>query len=400
MRASALLCALLVAVLAVEAQADPSTSAVSPGGGSGREPVLRTGDCSLTAAVRASLDPRTSIRGEPGAEPVIHRDPPCDLYCEDCWLTEGEGAVPDDYVDAFNGGCYSSPEVFWSVDPSYGPVSICGQGGNYMYGGLNYRDTDWYELTFTESREITVTCTAEFPHDLYVFNGNFGCFDATIVASDSQAECVESSVTYTCTPGTWWIWVGASEFSGWPNDADYILTIYGYDYECDLECPGGALIEGEPECGLDYIDTYNGGCNSTPEVFQPLAPSASTIVQCGMSGYFDGYGTCYRDTDWYEIVLDEAREIDVCVSGEFPVSLMLLYGDPDCSNQAVVDYTTAEVCTEECITAVLDPGVYWVFVAPDFIANFPCSKRYVLTIDGYTTPVENRSWGLIKSLYR
>jgi len=401
MRGTALLCLLLVAVLAASSYADPSTSAVRLTGDSGWEPVTRTGGCSLTAAERANLDPRLSSRGVPGAEPAVRRDPPCDLYCEACWQAEGEGPTPDDYVDNFNGGCNSVPEAFWSVSPSYGPITICGQGGNYDYYGQSYRDTDWYELTLTESREITATCTAEFPVALYILDGNGGCSSFPTVADDLQPECVEASVTYVCTPGTWWVWVGASEFSGWPNDADYLLTIHGYDFECVLDCPGGVPTEDEPECVVGYVDHHNGGCNSTPEVFQEIVPSQSRIVRCGTAGWYDtGGGPCYRDTDWYEITLDEPREIEICAAGEFPASLILAHGEPDCSNIIIDDSVLIAVCEEECITAVLDPGTHWVFIAPDFSAIYPCGRRYIFSVDGYTTPVEDRSWGLIKSLYR
>lgn len=399
-RATALVCMLLIVALAISAQADVTTSNVQPAGASGWEPVIRTGGCSLTAAERANLDPRLSNRGEPGSPSSELRDPPCDLFCEACWLYENEGPTADEYVDSFNGGCNSSPEVFWSVQPGYGPVTICGQGGNYITGGSGYRDTDWYELTFTVPREITVTCTAEFPVHLYIIDGNIGCSNPTVVVWDGQPECVEASVTYVCTPGTWWVWVGASEFTGWPNDADYILTIHGYDFECVIDCPGGVPTEDEPPCEVNYEDHHNGGCNSSPHVYQEIVPSTSTIVRCGESGFYDHYGSCYRDTDWYELVLDEPREVTACIAAEFPVQFLLAHPDPDCGNIAIPESVLADVCAEECITAVLDPGVHWLFVAPEFSAIFPCGGRYILSIEGYTTPVEGRTWGLIKSLYR
>ncbi len=400
MRTSALLCVLLVVVLASASFADLSTSAVRPAGGSGCEPVIRIGGCSLTADERANLDPRLSNRGEPGAEPQVQRDPPCELVCNACWYAEGEGPTPDEYVDTFNGGCNSSPEAFWTVSPAYGPLTICGQGGNYMFSAMSYRDTDWYELTLTESREITATCTAEFPVTLYILDGNSGCSLITTVADDSQPECVEASVTYVCTPGTWWVWVGAAGFGGWPNDSDYLLTIHGYDFECVLDCPGGVAVEGEPPLETDYVDYTNGGCNSIPPVFQRLDPSPTTDLHCGIAGFYENQGGCLRDTDWYELVLDEAREVTVCAAAEFPLQMLFLHPAPDCSNFTYGESVNAPVCEERCITEVLDPGVHWLFIATQFVSYVPPDSRYVFSVDGYTTAVENRSWGLIKSLYR
>ncbi len=62
-------------------------------------------------------------------------------------------------------------------------------------------------------------------------------------------------------------------------------------------------------------------------MFQPLQPSAGTITVCGESGVYPYTGSCWRDTDWYEITLDEQRAIEVCAFAEFPLQLLLLEGD-------------------------------------------------------------------------
>jgi len=40
--------------------------------------------------------------------------------------------------------------------------------------------------------------------------------------------------------------------------------ISGAPVPCIPTCPAGTQIEGEPLCGPNYVDTFNGGCNSTP----------------------------------------------------------------------------------------------------------------------------------------
>ena len=42
---------------------------------------------------------------------------------------------------------------------------------------------------------------------------------------------------------------------------------------CALECPAGAALEGEPPLVDDYVDAYNGGCNSPEFRATPSAPS-------------------------------------------------------------------------------------------------------------------------------
>ncbi len=397
MRRTAMICLVLAIALAT-ALAGTGTEKAPPAGGS-TDPAIRVGDCGSGGP--ATVDPRLTSRGGPNAGLAsILRDPPCELGCNACWYEEGEGPTPDEYVDSYNGGCNSSPEAFWDVTPQYGPLTICGKGGNYQYSGMNYRDTDWYELTMTQTREITATCIAEFPVELHIIDGNSGCASHTIVTTDTQPECVEASVTYQCTAGTWWVWVGCADFTGWPNDADYQLTIHEYDYECSTDCPQDGDPEGEPPLEVDYEDQLNGGCNSSPYVFQPIAPSPSTIIVCGEGGMYDYFGTCYRDTDWFEIELDESREITTCLTAEFPYQFLIADVAPDCGTIDVIESVNGDVCTEECITQTLSPGRYIIFAAAQFGYSVHPGLRYVMSIDGYTTPVEGRSWGTIKSLYR
>ncbi|MHC4826430.1 MAG: hypothetical protein ACYTEY_07730, partial [Planctomycetota bacterium] len=63
------------------------------------------------------------------------------------------------------------------------------------------------------------------------------------------------------------------------------------------DCPGGITPEEEPNCGLPE-DSFNGGCNSTPNVFSPIACGQT---YAGTAAGLDGT----RDTDWYEINTEE-----------------------------------------------------------------------------------------------
>ena len=178
------------------------------------------------------------------------------------------------------------------------------------------------------------------------------------------------------------------------------MTLSGFEPEpCETPCPQGAVLEEEPVCHEDYEDRTNGGCNSDPYVFHELGPDVGVISVCGETGVFPYQGMCYRDTDWYEIVLDEPREVELCCQPSFDALVGLVAGT--CEGGVYFEFSTsAYMCEQACVSGPLDPGTYWAFVAPMSWKPLPCGFPYWLGISGYTTAVEGVSWGSIKSLYR
>ncbi len=127
-----------------------------------------------------------------------------------------------------------------------------------------------------------------------------------------------------------------------------------------VPCPPGGVPEGEPLC--EFPDTFNGGCNSAVTVFSPIA--------CGMTVC----GTVWaendtRDTDWYELVLTEQNEVIFTVGAEFDLVAGFLEttnpGSPTCSNITgfLNPFDTAGTCGTATVSAVLDPGTYWLVLA-------------------------------------
>jgi len=102
-----------------------------------------------------------------------------------------------------------------------------------------------------------------------------------------------------------------------------------------IECPAGALIEGEPPCGDDYVDMYNGGCNSTPYVFQDVYAQANDCAtMCGLICTYYYSGLSYRDTDWYKFHAQTGLVTLTCL-GNFDPFLVIVYG----TNCAGMSYT-------------------------------------------------------------
>jgi hypothetical protein len=94
---------------------------------------------------------------------------------------------------------------------------------------------------------------------------------------------------------------------------DYVINVVE-NTPCVINCPPGSLAEGEPACGPNYNDTYNGGCNSVPPVWTTI-PCGATQTVCGTYGGFSYSGLSYRDTDWYQITLATPATITWCVAG-------------------------------------------------------------------------------------
>ena len=331
-------------------------------------------------------------------------EPPCELECPECAYLEAEPWPETDWEDVWNGGCNSDPNVFEMIDLRYAQsriLTICGTSGTYDYYGSTYRDTDWFEFEVTEPTTITYCCTAEFPVYIFIIDGDAGCASPVILEQAYGDTCETACLEYEAAPGTYWFWVAPAVFSGVPPGAQYVATIEGLLPEwCAVDCPFGALESDEPMCCHDYEDHWDGGCNSDPYVFWELGPSGDEILLCGTSGVYPYMGSSYRDTDWFEIVLDEPREVSVTCVGEFPLQLLLVYGTEGCPGNYVMYSAMADPCMEANITEVLPPGVYWIWVGPQYWDPIGCGWRYIFSVEGYTTPVESLSWGTIKGLYR
>lgn len=141
-----------------------------------------------------------------------------------------------------------------------------------------------------------------------------------------------------------------------------------------IVCPPGAVLEGEPECFDGYIDSYNGGCNSTPNVFQTLTQCCGTI--CGKTGNFNSGST--RDTDWFEFTTTTSTQVDISITAEISINLLLIDGNLGCGTINIVDQDYAYVGDTARITYTVGPGTWWIWAGPDF-DNSPCTSQYILT---------------------
>lgn len=244
-------------------------------------------------------------------------------------------------------------------------------------------------------------CNSDYDTKLYVYEnaaGNLvGCNDDACGSDGFRSELVGLPVT---AGNTYYIVV-----DGYFGACGTYSLDVGENVPCVVDCPPGGVAEGEPDCGTDYNDTYNGGCNSTPNVFTNIPCSNDgAVTVCGAYGGFLFNGLSYRDTDWYQ--LDPAANtagVTVCVTGEYETLSGYLNADNGCGAPAFEDFAVSGPCDTACYN--IPAGNYWVFVGT---ANFgplagDCGGKYTISIDGYVCPpvsVEPASWGEIKSLHR
>ena len=130
---------------------------------------------------------------------------------------------------------------------------------------------------------------------------------------------------------------------------------------CVVECPVGATPEGEVDCYDEYVDDFNAGCNEDP--FSISTVSCGETI-CGTSGYYVFEGEGRRDTDWYELVLEEPQEVTVTGMADFPLQLLIIeLGSPgyECDSLSIPYFAQVGECDIATIVASLDAGTWWVW---------------------------------------
>jgi len=179
---------------------------------------------------------------------------------------------------------------------------------------------------------------------------------------------------------------------------EYTLTVTDMEM-CELDCPAGAELEGEPSLIEDYIDLHNSGCsNEVPEDYiQPITGS----VFCGVSGWYSSYGLTHRDTDWFLYTIPTSGMLEVTGDAE-RATYMFELGPQDCSTVAVIQQATIGPCSEATMTIVGEPGsTVWFWVAPTTTMEDQFEEFDYILLSNIEGPsaIENHSLTEIKSLF-
>jgi hypothetical protein len=157
----------------------------------------------------------------------------CHVSCPSGSVLEGEPICGDNYHDSFNDGCQGDPPIFSALDCSpTGVQTVCGTYGGFYYNGLSYRDSDWYQIVVPPGPDQAVTWTVRGETDTLtgIIDGRTGCGHTTFYAYTYGGVCTDLTVTGTLAAGTWWFWVGPSNFgsAAGPCGEGYVATLSGF----------------------------------------------------------------------------------------------------------------------------------------------------------------------------
>ncbi|MBX3364416.1 MAG: hypothetical protein KF866_06590 [Phycisphaeraceae bacterium] len=228
--------------------------------------------------------------------------------CAPCDITpmgtpEGEPNCFDFYVDATNGGCNSTPNVFGAIACG---ETVTGTAGTFL--GLfdnntptnpnddfvtNFRDTDWFLFTINEPQRVRVTATAEFPVLTGVVNLN-NCFSPSFAFFTTANECLPAVASGLLQPGTYAVFVAPSVFSGVPCGREYNVML-----ECeDVVLPPNDFCEDAIHIGVGVTSgttsgttfdaaPFCGTSNTAPGVWYRVTGTGNTMTAetCGFRTY-------------------------------------------------------------------------------------------------------------------
>jgi hypothetical protein len=185
---------------------------------------------------------------------------------------------------------------------------------------------------------------------------------------------------------------------------NYLLDIVGFE-PCVIDCPAGGFPEGEPPIVNDYVDNYNGGCNSTPDVFQSLTADANgDLTLCGKTGIYSFFGLTYRDTDWFIALAGANGGCDILFDAEYALVFYEIVTGTNCAAPSIGVIANAGPCLEGATTlgGYAEGAAMVLWFGPSDFGTPPGEWDYVVWLSGLFSDVatENTSWSSMKALYQ
>ncbi|MEW6250668.1 MAG: hypothetical protein AB1716_08460 [Planctomycetota bacterium] len=312
---------------------------------------------------------------------------PCAVDCPPGALQESEACGANT-----NGGPNATPNVF---EPILVNTQYCGT----IWARNGRADEDWYEFQLTRLSACEIYWEAEFParpgfktcQETAVFGARCTCLHWGV----QVAPCTPARVGgFTLPPGGYWFTPFIQDdvgriFYGYPcgTQNHYTFRISAEEINCPglVICSGAPPPEGEAECGPNYIDTFNGGCDAALRRFLPITCDQPGGGVCAASGTFtrnDPNHPFGMDTDWFELPVTQDTKVVLQIWTELPLSLRVLRG-PTCPGELLEEYEF-HACQRapDVHTQCLTPGTYWFRFAPTHAGlGIPCDWNYVFLVD-------------------
>ena len=169
------------------------------------------------------------------------------------------------------------------------------------------------------------------------------CFEPHENSGCADAECCELVCGFDpfCCDGPWD-----------QRCADEALQVCGLPACVLPECSAQATPEPETN---DCDDRVNDGCN--------MIDAAFTSITCNETICGTAWTQFNRNTDWYEIVIDEPGELAWRVRAEFPAEIFIVDGTCD-DEYTIVASAFSDPCGLGTARVAVEPGTYYLYVAP------------------------------------
>jgi len=259
-----------------------------------------------------------------------------------------------------------------------------------------------YSLAPADDILISVDlCESLYDTKTYLYDSSLN-----LVACNDDANCgitgYQSALEEVPLAGGMTYYLVVDGYGG--DCGQYILNVTEFipPEPCVLECDG--MAEGEPPLTQGYIDEYNGGCNSpTADAWQILTGDENgELVFCGVTGWYDFFGTQYRDTDWLIVPADVTGLVEITVETERDLWFVQL-ASSGCVTPEILQEMTVLQCQAGTMTIETDPGelIYLVVLPTEW--NDPLEWNYIVTFSGLESGIvaaEDSSFGSVKALYR
>lgn len=287
------------------------------------------------------------------------------------WLEGTTTGYTDDYDEVCPYTGSTSPDVVYTFSFDYADfyldIDMC----------TSSYDTKIY--VYDEDLEL-VACNDDFYSDSYC--GNW--------VSKIEQMPVEAGVDYYLV------------IDGYGGDyGDYYVAFYVYGGH-GVECPAGAMLEEEPELVNEYVDLYNGGCNTPDAPGGPPFVHIAAESYCGVSGWYLFDGNNNRDTDWFTITLPADGTLEIIGDADQPTYMFEL-GPQDCDQVTVLQSVVVGPTMEGTLVLTGEPlSDVWFWIGPTEFqppgGDPPQEYDWVIWLDD-PVATESHSWSAVKGLF-
>jgi cysteine-rich repeat protein len=290
-------------------------------------------------------------------------------------------------------------------------------------GGTNTVNDIWYRYTATCNGQLTVTTCSNlggetnYDSDIVLYPGNSPCppLASTTIAcndDDSGNPCGSappwaSTLRAQVTNGTSYL----LRVGGWQNSTDFgtgVLNVFCEPAVCGNgiveageECDDGNSNPGDgcfncmveancsavctvspPEACLTGADTTNGGCNTTPTMYQNVALTGGTAVVCGTLSTAVVGTTDTRDLDWYTVTVGASGRLEAHITGTSLMPLLVFVATTEpppangtsCTETIIRDQVavTQGNCGVAAATGLTPGSLALIIPTTTIFSGFPC----------------------------